>query len=382
MTKPGRTLRVALALTSLSAPAGDAVAAESGIEAQFRNWIVGCDNVRTCRAIGFPAEPEVASGAALIIDRSGEGAATPALKLRLDRPDDDAKPLEGKLDLAADGKALGQLEVGRNFRLEPNDVGRWAGDIADPPIEAALLKALRSSRVITARRPSGDTLAAISLDGAAAALLFVDDRQRRIGTRGALMRPGEKPDSMVPAPPALPDPGASPAPAGGSRPRAVPTEVRRLYDADVGKDDCDPDLAKGAKPEIHRLDARTVLFGFPCWQGAYQGSTAYYLSSETTPPKAQRISLPRPPVRRSPDQGSEPASPLHIVTGDGYSPDLGEIMEFGKGRGLGDCGVTGTWRWTGSAFALTSYSSMPVCGGIDPDDWLTLFRSRERPQQP
>ncbi len=73
MTKPGRTLRVALALASLSAPAGGAVAAESGIEAQFRNWIVGCDNVRTCRAIGFPADPDAASGAALIIDRSGEG---------------------------------------------------------------------------------------------------------------------------------------------------------------------------------------------------------------------------------------------------------------------------------------------------------------------
>lgn len=380
MTQPGRTVRNALALLALAAPAG-AVAAESGIEARFRNWIVGCDNVRTCRAIGFPADPD-GSGAALVLERSGEGAARPVLRLSLDRPDDDAAPLAGAFDLAADGRTLGRLEVDRNFRIVPNDFGRRVGDIRDPAIEAALLKALRSGRTVTAQWPGGDLLATISLDGAAAALLFVDDRQRRIGTQGALMRAGDRPDGAVPAPPALPDPPAPPARTGAAAPRAVPAEVRRLYNADVAKDLCDSDLARSAKPDIHRLDARTVLFGFPCLQGAYQGSTAYYVTSDTASPRAQRIRLPRPPVRPGPDQPREPAPPAHIVTGDDFSADLGEITEFAKGRGLGDCGTTGTWRWTGSGFALTSYSSMPVCGGLDPDDWLTLFRSREPAQRP
>ncbi|HEX2555026.1 MAG TPA: DUF1176 domain-containing protein [Microvirga sp.] len=375
MTHPVRLLRAASALALWAMPA---VAAESGIEAQFRRWMVGCDNVRTCRAIGLPADDDASDGAALIVDRSGEGSAKPALRLRLNRPDDETKPLQGAFDLAVDDKVLGRLEVGRNFPIERDDAGRWAGDIADPALEAALLAALRTGRSVTARRPDGDVLARISLDGAAAALLFVDDRQRRIGTRGALMRPGDKPDGAVPAPPALPDLPPVPVRAGGAAPKAAPAEVKRLFDADVAREDCDADVAKGAKPTGYRLGARVLMFSFPCWRGAYQGTDAYYLYSETASPKAQPINLPRPPVRPVPGQASEPASPGHMVTGDGYDSASGEIIEYAKGRGLGDCGSVGHWRWTGRGFALTYYSSMPECAGLDHDDWLTLMRSRER----
>jgi hypothetical protein len=192
------------------------------------------------------------------------------------------------------------------------------------------------------------------------------------------MRPGDKPDAAVPAPPPLPDLPAIPARAGGTPPKTPPAEVRRLFDADLAKDECDADAAKTAKPQGYRLGARTLLFSFPCWRGAYQGTDAYYLYSETASPKAQRISLPRPPVRPTPGQAGEPMSPSHMVTGEGYDSDSGEIVEFAKGRGLGDCGSVGHWRWTGSGFALTHYSSMPECAGLDHDDWLTLMRSRER----
>jgi hypothetical protein len=151
MTHPARILPTAVALASWALPAA---AAETGIEAQFRRWIVGCDNTRACRAIGLPADHRAADGAALIVDRAGEGNAKPVLRLRLDRPGDESKPLEGTIDLAVDDTVLGQLAVGRNLKVEPNDSGRWAGDIADAAIETALLAALRTGRAITARRPT------------------------------------------------------------------------------------------------------------------------------------------------------------------------------------------------------------------------------------
>ena len=56
-------------------------------------------------------------------------------------------------------------------------------------------------------------------------------------------------------------------------------------------------------------------------------------------------------------------------------PQTGRIDYFARGRGIGDCGATGGYAWTGTGFALTAFSMMGECKGIGPNDWITLFRS-------
>ncbi len=67
------------ALAAVNAGAADRVPSvaptqvsdELGLQASFQDWLVGCDNTRTCRAIGLPADADI-EGTALIVDRSGD----------------------------------------------------------------------------------------------------------------------------------------------------------------------------------------------------------------------------------------------------------------------------------------------------------------------
>src|SRR5918997_729627 len=51
---------------------------------------------------------------------------------------------------------------------------------------------------------AGATIATVSLGGATAAILYMDEQQRRLGTGTALARRGARPASVVPPPPPLP----------------------------------------------------------------------------------------------------------------------------------------------------------------------------------
>jgi hypothetical protein len=44
------------------------------------------------------------------------------------------------------------------------------------------------------------------------------------------------------------------------------------------------------------------------------------------------------------------------------------MRSFAKGRGAGDCGTIGEWKWTGSDFKLARYWSKPDCDGEPFDD--------------
>ena len=54
------------------------------------------------------------------------------------------------------------------------------------------------------------------------------------------------------------------------------------------------------------------------------------------------------------------------------------LSSFFKGRGIGDCGEEASWTWTGGAFRLNSYITLPECRGVASDDWITLFRSTDK----
>ena len=51
-----------------------------------------------------------------------------------------------------------------------------------------------------------------------------------------------------------------------------------------------------------------------------------------------------------------------------YDPATKKLGMGHKGRGMGDCGVTGQWKWTGKDFRLIGYWSKPNCDGNPFDD--------------
>jgi hypothetical protein len=84
---------------------------------------------------------------------------------------------------------------------------RFSGDVDGDTVVAdpeALVAMLRGGRVLEVRDAAGANLGRISLAGASAAMLYMDERQRRLDTVTALVRRGARPASAVPAPPAVP----------------------------------------------------------------------------------------------------------------------------------------------------------------------------------
>jgi hypothetical protein len=63
-----------------------------------------------------------------------------------------------------------------------------------------------------------------------------------------------------------------------------------------------------------------------------------------------------------------------LVNAD-FDPKTGRVMFFAKGRGIGDCGSSGSYNWNGAYFAVLQLSAMGECRRIPGDDWITLFRS-------
>jgi hypothetical protein len=281
----------------------------------------------------------------------------------------------GGIELAVDGLSLGLLRDGREFRLSPdsND-GSRIGSVENDEITLAILNAFRTSRTLTIRAPEGAPLGTVSLDGAAAAMLGMDERQARLGTRGAIARPGNRPDADVPAPPALP---TKPAPRRVqllSATADLPSAVRRLADEDVRADLCEEGAASRAGRTVARLNPTTTLFGLPCRVGYRADVTAFYLLDlNARPAHAKRLRLPQPQL--SPKTADEAATAQHILTGDGLEAatgDLGGIsMDYSP-----ECGTFGHWRWTGSTFVLTSYERSPAaCRGLGDHASLVIYRS-------
>lgn len=62
----------------------------------------------------------------------------------------------------------------------------------------------------------------------------------------------------------------------------------------------------------------------------------------------------------------------------GYAADSRTLLAFANGRGVGDCGTTQTWTWTGNTFVLSAEREMQECWGMPADLWPTTWRTRER----
>jgi hypothetical protein len=62
-------------------------------------------------------------------------------------------------------------------------------------------------------------------------------------------------------------------------------------------------------------------------------------------------------------------------------PDNGHLAHFHKGRGVGDCGSTGSWEWTGYLFAMVEYRVHEACDqSLMPDAWPIVYQRASKPE--
>jgi hypothetical protein len=187
-----RTLLPALLGLAL-APAAHAATPEpkAGVQFQHNDWSLACDNTRTCRAAGYSPE-EPGNLLSLMLERAG-GPGTKVLARLRNGEDGESPTPTGALRLRLNGKDLGPV----------HDTGDRDNVLLQQAQTDALVAALPRQARIEIIDGKGKAWP-ISDSGAAAVLLKMDEAQGRLGTPGALVRRGDKPEASVPA--ALPVP--------------------------------------------------------------------------------------------------------------------------------------------------------------------------------
>ncbi len=311
----------------------------------FQDWAVGCDNRLSCSAVSLL--PEGASevyGALVWIQRDGGPAGETAIELT------GAYELRGKIDLYVDNEPAGQLAATR-------DTARASGAAA-----LKLIRRLGSSYAFEVRVGKA-SLATPSLNGLALALRYMDEQQGRVGSEAALAAIGDKPATLARP---LPDqPGlaraAEAAPAAGPDPLTeAEQQAARALARCGGRQRADLPLA------LHALDAGHVLALIACDAGADNVSSIVLVGAGAAGARSFEVAR----FDLMPGFTGEPGAPPLIVNAQ-WNPAKAALSSFARGRPLGDCGTTETYRWDGAMFRLTQARAMPVCRGAW--EWPVLW---------
>ncbi|MEO7128482.1 MAG: DUF1176 domain-containing protein, partial [Rhodoferax sp.] len=312
-----RSLATAAAGAMLALVGGNAFAAPPAapVYREFRDWIVGCDNQRTCLAKSAVQDESEADTLKFRRAAGADGTLTASIA------SDDAI---GTSSFRLDGKPL----VPGLHWISDADIGgyRLGNEGA-----LALARSLAAGSVLQTARDKNQP--PVSLRGLSAALLFIDDVQGRVGNESALMRPGVGAASAVPVAPALPVLRAAPRPPPLADAQVFARAVRASHGA-LLKQHCDPDLNDFSADSAEPLTGADALVLLTCWSGAYQSSLLVLRAPRHAPAKAELAVLPLPPGAPKPDPDDDPA----VLAEADYSPKDGTLSTSAKGRGMADCG--------------------------------------------
>ncbi|MFC1721711.1 DUF1176 domain-containing protein [Patescibacteria group bacterium] len=74
-------------------------------------------------------------------------------------------------------------------------------------------------------------------------------------------------------------------------------------------------------------------------------------------------------------EGSDDFVPTSILFGASFDEVTRIIVTDYKGRGLGDCGTSGRYLWTGDEFVLTAFRAKWECDGNMGGEWPIIYEN-------
>ncbi len=320
-----------LAMLGLLCGAGHAAAAADAVTFSRLDWELVCDNTRTCRAVGYNAADGNGPPVSLLLTRAAGPDQPVDAEFRTERLDDmPDKPEGAPLTLAIAGRPAGTLVARRD---------RPAGALSRAQVDAllpALLAPLPAGVDVLALSGAGGTWR-VSGAGATAVLLKMDDVQGRIGTPGALVRKGGKPEASVP--PALPAPrvDARPLPSSFVPPAARLSALAAELRKERAGQDCEGlDPTEPLELSARRPSAGKMLVTALCHAGSR--SHVYALWSVNAVP---------------------PYAPVLVAD---------DITDFSTDKvrslhAMHECASAEERSWTGRALVLTRAHTSGQCAG-------------------
>jgi hypothetical protein len=188
-----------------------------------------------------------------------------------------------------------------------------------------------------------------SLSGLAATLLWIDERQGRVGS-----------ERVAFAPPV----GLEPVGAAAHR---LPPALLALHAESA---DCEPlsELPHGDDVIAAQMDDGVEVYFVPCTAGAYNFLFRGYQGSDGG---HYRV------IYFADFNYVMGWSGTDLLFNVDYEPDSRTLFAYYKGRGVGDCGTTGRWVWAGYAFRMLEYTAKADCDGEGyPGEFPVVYRAK------
>ena len=327
----------------------------------FSDWMVTCNNQNFCvaRNVGLH------HGLVMTLTRSAGAATNASLRIELGgvgNPVATLAPIAPRLLLDGQSLTLGDEHWQIADKLLKTD---------DSATINAFLQQVQEAQAITLE----NGLQKISLQGLKAALLFIDNRQKRVGSETAWIGKGEEPPLSVPPAPAL----RTVAKVDMTQSPLSRDELNDLMDYGnerMNNSACSLDPFR-REVRVAALTDDKVLLMTSCEAGAYNTIWLAWLVSRQRPFIARplRLTLPFQPP------GDAPRA-IELVNAS-YDDRHQELVTLDKGRAPGDCGTQTRWRYDGQRFSLVRYARQPQCDNWQgPDAWPTLWVTRSVAQPP
>ena len=301
---------------------------------QHAEWELYCSNTGTCQAAGY---------------QSDDGESLP-VSILLRRQAGAKQSVQAEFALGSDyGETLQYSKLKNiHFYINNKDLGRIEVDGDEAPLmgvlntqqQNALLQQANQSVKIEFK--NSDYAWRVSDQGMTAVLLKMDDFQKRVGTKAALVKKGPADESKVLAAQAkimvkkvktaeqaylTIQPDAKQYKALHNKLMAARPKQQDGYDACEG-------IYDGGEPKSQAIDLYTlsnnkVLATTLCWRGAYNEGYGAWVLDRSLSGKVTYV------TEMASDIGS------------------GEIYASQKGRGIGDCWSMNQWIWDGQNFVHT-----------------------------
>ena len=318
------------------------------VERRFQDWLLVCDNTRVCRA-----QVTGQSGSLMVRRDPGPNGAVLIVL-------DGQEPTSGtSIPDIASIRVTGGVAPG-GWRLDrPGESAKLQGQAA-----LTFLWAIAPARNIS-YRAGGETLE-VSLAGLTAALLAMDEVQRRAGTITASVRPGARAAATVPA--ARPVPVLQvPRPPATPVSRGFAAAVRRTHAAALRRGDCESNAHARAQDAAFALNRSEVLVFLGCRLFNTGFSTLLLRAPRADASRARVVVLPPTPGE---DGGTDSS---------GVFPDLEweprtATLSSGGHSCAGSCGQRSEWAFDGRTFQLARHHTYQG-GGAEPlDHYRTIVR--------
>jgi hypothetical protein len=254
----------------------------------------------------------------------------------------------GTLVISVDGQALPEMSESFDYLkdAEGETFGISALSVLKPLF--AQMKKGKSVEIAFKANDGSEHKETFSLSGLAATMLWIDEKQERVGNSDRVDMPtGVNGDTEFEAE------------------ADVIAKIKARADVECGP------LMEGEERQItsYHLPGAKALHVSSCFSGAYNFGSLFLIDGVDGPEVLSFADYSEEYGWTGTDQ---------LINAE-FDPKTGSLFSFAKGRGIGDCGSSGRWVWRQYAFQLRTFASWDDCeNGKEPDQWPVVFKYKDK----